>query len=101
MTSLAVFLVSGKGYRYAQVSLQAFNNFRDAESAGKHHNTYFKPFSKQAARQSTLRAWPLPGSPCSWVSGCPRYPRAAVLAKPYALHNLRQALDVFKGHLSN
>ena len=67
MTSLAVILVSGKGYRYAQVSLQAFNNFRDAESAGKHHNTYFKPFSKQAARQSTLRAWPLPGSPCSWV----------------------------------
>jgi hypothetical protein len=46
---LAVILASGKGYRYAQVPLQAFNNFRDAESAGKHHNTYFKPFFKRAA----------------------------------------------------
>jgi hypothetical protein len=25
------------------------NNFRDAESAGKHYNTYFKPFFRQAA----------------------------------------------------
>jgi hypothetical protein len=30
-------LTSGKVYRYAQVPLQAFNNFRDAESAGKHY----------------------------------------------------------------
>lgn len=27
--------------------LQAFNNFRGAESAGKHYNTYFKPFLNQ------------------------------------------------------
>jgi hypothetical protein len=31
------------------VPLQAFNNFRGAESAGKHYNTYFKSFLKQAA----------------------------------------------------
>jgi KTSC domain-containing protein len=31
-------------YRYAQVALQAFNKFLDAESAGKHYNSYFKPF---------------------------------------------------------
>ena len=37
-------LTSGKVYRYAQVALQAFNKFLDAESAGKHYNTYFKPF---------------------------------------------------------
>jgi hypothetical protein len=42
-------LTSGKVYRYAQVPLQAFNNFRDAESAGKHDNTYFKPFFGQVA----------------------------------------------------
>ena len=42
-------LTSGKVYRYAQVPLQAFNNFRDAESAGKHYNTYFKPFFGQVA----------------------------------------------------
>ena len=36
-------LTSGKVYRYAQV------NFRDAENAGKHYNTYFKPFVGQVA----------------------------------------------------
>ncbi len=42
-------LTSGKVYRYAQVPLQAFNNFRDAESASKHYNTYFKPLFGQVA----------------------------------------------------
>ena len=46
---LAVTLTSGKVFRYAQVPLQAFNNFRDAESAGKHYNAYFKTFFKQVA----------------------------------------------------
>jgi hypothetical protein len=45
----AVTLASGKVYRDARVPLQAFNNCRDAESAGKHCNTYFKPFLNQAA----------------------------------------------------
>ena len=42
-------LTSGKVYRYAQVALQAFNKFLGAESAGKHYNTYFKPFVGQVA----------------------------------------------------
>jgi KTSC domain len=46
---LAVTLTIGKVYRYGPVQLQAFNNFRDAESAGKHHNTYFKPLFRQVA----------------------------------------------------
>jgi hypothetical protein len=31
------------------VPLCAFENLRDAESAGKHYSIYFKPFFKQAA----------------------------------------------------
>jgi KTSC domain len=47
--ALAVSLANCKVYRYASVPLQAYENFRDAESAGKHYNTYFKPFFKQPA----------------------------------------------------
>jgi len=31
------------------VPLQTFNNFRAAESAGKHYNTYIKPFFRPVA----------------------------------------------------
>ena len=49
MRALAMSLASSRAYRYAKVPLQAFNNVRDAESAGKHCNAYFKPFFKQVA----------------------------------------------------